>query len=84
MRHAMPRRAAVTLAGRACGLILARPCHPHFVEVVQILRLPGDHRAMVSEETARLGEWMGELRRLDAEPDPDRPPLRAPRDTHRA
>lgn len=53
------------------------------LECVLLLRLPGDHRAMVSEETARLGEWMGELKRLDAEPGRDRPPLRTPRDTHR-
>jgi hypothetical protein len=37
------------------------------VEVVQLLRLPGKHTALVSSETAKLGAAMGELRRIEHE-----------------
>jgi hypothetical protein len=36
------------------------------LEAVRLLRLPGDHRALVSAETAELAERMGEVKRLDA------------------
>jgi hypothetical protein len=42
------------------------------LEAVQLLRLPGRAVALVSAETAEAGERMGELRRLDAPPDPHR------------
>ena len=51
------------------------------LEVVQLLRLPGDRRALVDAETAELGERMGELLRLDAKPDPGRPVMRYARAT---
>ena len=46
------------------------------LEVVRLLRLPGDCRALVPREVTELGERMGELRRLDRPQDPARPPLR--------
>jgi hypothetical protein len=42
---------------------------------VRLLRLPGDHRALVDEQTAELGVRMGELKRLNG---PARPDLSAP------
>jgi hypothetical protein len=46
------------------------------LEAVQLLRFPGRAVALVSREVAELGERMGELRRLDAEPDQDRQAIR--------
>lgn len=48
------------------------------LEVVLLLRLPGQRRALVDAETAELGERMGELRRLDGEQDPQPQPVRPP------
>jgi hypothetical protein len=46
------------------------------LEVVRLLRLPGDARALVTSETAELLQAMGEGKRLDLPPDPDREPMR--------
>jgi hypothetical protein len=47
------------------------------LEAVQILRFPGRAVALVTAETAELGERMGEMHRLDAPPDPGRPPMKS-------
>src|SRR5215471_6044019 len=52
------------------------------VELVRLLRCPGDHRALVSVDTAQLLERLGEAKRLDAhyadeEPEPIRPRKRS-------
>jgi hypothetical protein len=45
------------------------------LEVVQLLRLPGQCRALVPANVAELGERMGEFKRLDVPPDPDAQPM---------
>jgi hypothetical protein len=51
--------------------------------LVQLLRLPGDCRALVPAHVAELGERLGELRRLDAPPGPAREPMRKARPPRR-
>jgi hypothetical protein len=46
------------------------------LEVVRLLRLPGDHRALVSAATAELAERMGEVKWLDRPRDEDRQAMR--------
>jgi hypothetical protein len=49
------------------------------LEAVQLLRFPGRALALVSSEVAAVGVQMGEMRRLDAPPDPGSPPMRPAR-----
>jgi hypothetical protein len=69
-------RAQPCCCRRLCRCARRRYADRVAVEVVRLLRFPGDCRALVSEATAALGERMGEMKRLDVVPDASRPAMR--------